>query len=93
MDYRNVFFPKKSHHGYFDKALQQHFYSKTAKAEYMKAHGIVEDGSMESQRRRDRRLCEEINETRRKQGLKTKTEAELIGDSRQPVKFTPNRRN
>lgn len=92
MSYRNIFFPKKSHNGYFDKALQQHFYSKTQKAEYMKAHGIVEDGSMESQRHRDKRLCEEINEARRKQGLKPKLVSELIGDSRQPVKFTPNRR-
>lgn len=89
----SIYFPKKSHHGYFDKALQQHFHSKTQKVEYMRAHGIVEDGSMESQKHRDRRLCEEINEARKKQGLKPKTEVELIGDSRQPVRFTPNRRD
>ena len=39
-----VFFPKKSHHGYFDKALQQHFYDKKQKEQFMKEHGLKEAG-------------------------------------------------
>lgn len=67
---------------YYDKALNRVFTSKGQKKEYMKANGIAHDGSMESQRKRTNRLCEVVNEERNKQGLKSKTEEELVGDSR-----------
>ena len=38
----NVFFPKKSHHGYFDKSLQRTFHDKNEKREFLKAHGLGE---------------------------------------------------
>jgi len=40
----DVYFPKKSHHGYFDKALQQHFYDKKQKERFIKRHGLAEIG-------------------------------------------------
>jgi hypothetical protein len=80
---KNIYFPQKSHHGYFDKALGQHFNTKTEKREFMNKHGIAEDGSMESDKHRTNRLVEEINHQREKQGLKPKTKEELIGDSRE----------
>ncbi len=76
-----IWFPKKSHHGYFDKALARNFNSKSEKRDFMNAHGLHEDGSMESERHRVNRLAEQINEERKKQGLKSKTVSELRGDN------------
>lgn len=83
MPNQSIYFPKKSHHGYFDKALQRWFGSKSEKKDFMNAHGLVEDGSMENDRHRINRLVEQINEDRKKQGLKSKTKDEIIGDSRE----------
>ena len=66
----------------FDKALNKDFSTDRAKKAYMKEHGIVHDGSMESERKRDERNGEIINEERRKQGLKSKTLQELAGDAK-----------
>ena len=77
-----VYFPKKAHNGYFDKALNRTFYSKTEKEMYMKAHHLVEDGSMESEKHRENRLVDQINYDREKAGLKPKTREQLIGDSK-----------
>ena len=71
---------------YHDKALNKVFKSKQEKKEFMEKTGIRHDGSMESERKRTSRLCEIINDHRNKNGLKSKTEAELVGDAR---KFTP----
>lgn len=79
---KEIYFPKKSAHGYYDKALGRYFSSKTEKRDFMNAHNLVEDGSMESERHRVNRLCEVINEEREKHGLKSKTKEEIIGDSR-----------
>ena len=38
----DVTFPKKSHHGYFDRGLQTHFNSKSEKRVFFKEHGLVE---------------------------------------------------
>ena len=78
----SVYFPKKTHNGYYDKALQRTFYSKSEKATYMKSHNFVEDGSMESERHRTNRLVDQINYEREKSGLRPKTREELVGDSR-----------
>ena len=49
----NVFFPKKSHHGYFDQQFQRTFYDKKQKQNYMKKHGIVEgDGASKAHMKR-----------------------------------------
>ncbi|MFH1835521.1 MAG: hypothetical protein ABH851_04970 [Methanobacteriota archaeon] len=77
-----VWFPKKSHNGYYDKALNKTFYSKSEKEMFMKAHHLVEDGSMENEKHRENRLVEEINYHRAKAGLKTKTKEQLIGDAK-----------
>ncbi len=74
---------------YHDKALNRVFRSKEEKKEFMKRTGIRHDGSMESERKRTSRLCEIINDERNKKGLKSKTEAELVGDAR---KFRPGRK-
>ncbi len=74
-----IYYPKKSSHGYFDKALNRHFNDKTEKREYMNTHGIIEHPSMESERHRENRLVEQINYDREKHGLKTKTKSELMG--------------
>ena len=79
---KNIYFPKKSHHGYYDKALNRWFSTKSEKRNFMNIHGIIEEGSMENQRKRDDRLVEQINEERRKQGLTPKLKEQLIGDSR-----------
>ena len=77
-----VWYPKKSHHGYYDKALGW-VNSKSHKEKLMKEKGMVEDGSTESDKHRTNRLVDEINYSREKQGLKPKTKVELIGDSRE----------
>lgn len=38
----NCYFPKKSHCGYYDKGLQQHFYDKKTKLAFLNKNGIVE---------------------------------------------------
>ena len=80
MPNQNIFFPKKSHHGYFDKALNRWFNDKTEKRNYMNTHSLREDGSMETQRHRKRRIVEEINMDREKRGQKTMTTKEIMGD-------------
>ena len=67
---------------YYDKALNKVFRSKSEKERHLKEHGIVHDGSMENDRKRDDRLAEIINEERNKQGLKSKTLQELAGDAK-----------
>lgn len=79
---KEIYFPKKSHHGYYDKALGRYFSSKTEKRDFMNEHKLVEDGSMESEKHRINRLCETINYEREKRGEKPKTKEEIIGDSR-----------
>ncbi len=74
-----IWFPKKSHHGYFDKALARNFNSKSEKRYFINHQELHEDGSMESERHRVDRLAEQINEERKKQGLKSKTVSELRG--------------
>lgn len=66
----------------YDKALAKYFSSERGKRAYMKEHNIAHDGSMESERKRDERNGEIINEERRKQGLKSKTLQELAGNAR-----------
>jgi hypothetical protein len=68
-----IWFPRKSHHGYFDKALNRHFYSKSEKRDYLNAHGLAEDGSMESQKHRDKRVYEQAMEDRKKHGKPTES--------------------
>ena len=73
-----IWFPKKSHHGYFDQALQKHFSSKQEKRDFMNVHGLREDGSMESQRHRDNRLYETVMEEKKKKGLLTESKEEFF---------------
>lgn len=84
MGNKNIYFPKskKSYGGYYDKAMRKFFNTKTEKREYMNRHGLHEDGSMESDRHRTDRIAEEINADRNKQGLKSKTVKELVGNAR-----------
>jgi hypothetical protein len=77
-----IFFPKKSASGYFDKSLNRHFSDKTEKREYMNTHNIVEHPSMESEKHRTNRLCDQINYDREKRGLKPVTKSKLMGDAR-----------
>lgn len=79
---KNIWFPKKSHNGYYDKALGRVFYSKNEKRDFMNAHGLVEDGSMENDRKRVDRIVEELNDIRNKQGKKSLTKEEFLGTSR-----------
>ena len=37
-----TFFPKKSHHGYYDDSLKVRFESKSQKEKYLKQHGLFE---------------------------------------------------
>lgn len=88
-----IYFPRKSHHGYYDRGLQQWFGSKSEKREFMNRHGIVEDGSMESDRHRVSRITDEINASREKQGKRPLTRQEVIGNSRELSEFQiPKRR-
>ncbi len=73
---------KVNPYGFYDKALNKHFVTERSKKEYMKAHSIVHDGSMENENKRDERNVAIINDERRKQGLKPKTKQELAGDAR-----------
>ena len=41
-----TFFPKKSHHGYFDPTFQKHFYDKKQKEDFMKKNKFVEGDSV-----------------------------------------------
>lgn len=74
-----VYFPKKSAHGYYDKALNRHFSSKTEKRDYMNTHGLVEMPSSESKKHLINDRVDYINYQREKQGLRPKTKAELVG--------------
>ena len=69
-------------YGGFDRALQKNFTTVRAKREYMKAHGIHETGSSESDKKRTSRNAEIVNEERNRKGLKSKTVHELVGNSR-----------
>ena len=40
-----TYFPKKSHHGYYDPILGRHFYDKKQKQAFMKEHKFVEGDS------------------------------------------------
>ena len=80
MKNREIYFPKKSANGYFDRALNKHFSSKTAKRDYMNTHGLIEHPSMEGDKHRTNRLVDQINYEREKTGLRPKTKAELMGD-------------
>ena len=40
----SVYFPRKSHHGYFDEGLQRKFHDKKEKRAFLKEHGFHEDG-------------------------------------------------
>jgi len=42
----NCFFPKKSHHGYFDPQFQRHFSDKKQKIEFMNKHKWAEGDSV-----------------------------------------------
>lgn len=68
--------------GEFNKALNKFFPTERSEKEYMKAHGIVHDSSTESENKRDERNVAIINESRNKQGRKSKTAQELAGDAR-----------
>lgn len=37
-----MYFPKKSHHGYYDDSLKVRFDSRGQKKEYLKKHGLFE---------------------------------------------------
>ena len=39
---KKVYFPKKSHHGYFDTTFQRHFYDEKQKREFMNSKGFME---------------------------------------------------
>lgn len=69
-------------YGYYDRALQKFFPTKSSEKEYKKIHGIAPAGSMESERKRDDRNAAIINESRNRQGRKSKTLQELAGDAR-----------
>ena len=78
MPNKSIYFPKKSHHGYFDRALGKHFSTKQEKRDFMNAHGLAEDGSMESQRKRDNRCYEMVMEEKKKKGLPTENKEEFL---------------
>lgn len=90
---KSIYFPKKSHHGYFDRGLQQWFNSKQDKRTFMNEHNIVEDGSMEGEKKRINRITDEINSHREKKGLKPITREQVVGNSRDFNEFQmPQRR-
>jgi len=63
----STYFPKKSHHGYFDKTFQKHFYDKKEKEVYMKKHGFVEgDPASKAHTKRVRDFVAYCKEERRK---------------------------
>lgn len=78
MPNKEIYFPKKSHHGYFDHALQRHFSTKREKREFMNAHGLAEDGSMESRVNRDKRVYDIAMIEREKRGLPTESRDEFF---------------
>ena len=41
-----TYFPKKSHHGYYDDSLKVRFESRSQKKEYLKKHGLFERDSV-----------------------------------------------
>ena len=73
-----IWFPRKSHHGYFDKALGRHFSTKQEKRNFMNTHGLQEDGSMENHRKRNNRLYEIVMEEKEKKGLSTENKEEFL---------------
>jgi len=75
---QSIWFPRKSHHGYFDKALGRKFSTKQEKRDFMNVHGLREDGSMENQKRRDKRIYETVMEEKKKKGLPTESRDEFF---------------
>ena len=76
----SVFYPKKSHNGYYDVALGRKFYSKNEKRDYMNAHGLKELYSSESAKHRRVRIEDQCNEDREKRGKKPLTARQIFGD-------------
>ena len=73
---------------YYDAGLGRVVNSERHRREIMKGRGLIEEGSMESEKRRTERLAEEINDARKKQGLQSKTVQELVGTTRRvPTKL------
>ena len=66
---KNCYFPKKSHHGYFDSHFQKHFYDKKQKLDYMNKHGFVEhDGASKTHIERVKDFTEYCKDEKRKHG-------------------------
>ena len=64
---KNCYFPKKSHHGYFDKTFQRTFYDKKQKLEFMNKAGFVEaDGASKAHMKRVKDLTEHTKREREK---------------------------
>jgi len=72
---RKVFFPKKSHHGYFDQQLNRRFYSEREKREFMNTNGILEgDGATRAHEKKIKDFGAWIKDEKRKDPNFVKTE-------------------
>jgi len=73
---------KVNPYGIYDKALNKNFLSDKQREAYLKEKGLKHANDTEKEKHRTERLSHIVNEERRKQGLKPKTEQELVGNSR-----------
>ncbi|MBU0598901.1 hypothetical protein KKF61_08025 [Patescibacteria group bacterium] len=73
---------KVNPYGLHDKALNKNFLSDKEREGYLKEKGFKHADDSERDKHRTERLAHTVNEERRKQGLKPKTEQELVGNSR-----------
>jgi len=75
-----VWWPKKSHHGYYDEGLHKHFSSPEEKREFLKKGNLIETSFNSDPKKRAERLIEEINADRNRRGEKSLSREQAVGD-------------
>lgn len=78
---QKVFFPKKSHAGYYDHDLKVRFHDAKHKAEYLQKHGLYETPTgITNKTRHVENVIESLNHDRERRGLKPLSKQECVGD-------------
>lgn len=75
-----IWWPKKSHHGYYDKDLRVKFDSQKQKSEYMVKNGLYETPGAQNKIQHVENLIDEINADRNKRGQPSMSKQQAVGN-------------
>lgn len=75
-----IFWPKKSHAGYFDKDLRVKFSSPKQKSEYLIKNGLYENAGAKNKVAHVEKLIDGINYDREKRGQPLMTKQQCVGN-------------